>query len=221
MAGSDFSRKFDLVRKYSMTPVERLYDLYKAVHYVNSASVPGDIVEVGVWKGGALGMASLASSDHSLSRRFCGFDTFTGHLPPSEDETDLWGNNLYERWRAETENGRTGWAAISKNEVAKNFAQLGGNLEQLELIEGDIVKTVADWDYTREISILRIDVDWYPETKASLEGLFPSLAQGGVLICDDYGHHSGAKKAVDDFFSDKPIRLSHVDYSCVVAVKMG
>lgn len=70
MAGLDFTRKFDQVKKYIMTLAERLYDLYKAVHFVGSASVPGDIVEVGVWKGGALRVAALASSDPFLQNDF-------------------------------------------------------------------------------------------------------------------------------------------------------
>ena len=46
------------------------------------------------------------------------------------------------------------------------------------------------------------------------------LAAGGVLIVDDYGHWMGARKAVDDYFKDKPHRpFTQIDYSAVSMVK--
>lgn len=224
VTGPHFYRLFNLVRDYTMCSVERLYDLYKSVQYVNAASIPGAIVEVGVWKGGALALAALTSTDESRPREILGFDTFAGHSEPDLDEKDLWGKSQNERWKAETVHGKHGWAAVGRDEVASNLARLGVEPSNVQLIEGDVVETAAHWagggGLSQGIAILRIDVDWYPATRASLEHLYPSLGVGGVLILDDYGHHSGAARAIDEYFRDKPMRFSHVDYSCIVAVKM-
>ncbi len=66
---------------------------------------------------------------------------------------------------------------------------------------------------------MRIDVDWYLESKVSLENLYPMLVTGGIIILDDYGHHSGQRKAVDEYFENKQIKFSYIDYSCISAVK--
>lgn len=211
-----FEDLYDSVKPFTMCPVERLYDLHKAASYVDKAGVPGDIVEVGVWRGGALAMAAMSSSDE---RKCVGFDTFSGHLEPGTDELDIWGNDMHKRWKDETQEGTIPWASASAAEVRAAFDSLGLDRNRLRLIEGDIKETVHSWP-ARAISILRIDCDWYPESMAALKGLYPYLSQGGVLICDDYGHHSGQRQAVDEFFADQAIRFTHIDYSCIVSTRM-
>lgn len=41
------------VRAWTMTSAERIYALIQAVRYVSANSIPGDIVECGVWRGAA------------------------------------------------------------------------------------------------------------------------------------------------------------------------
>ena len=50
-----------------------------------------------------------------------------------------------------------------------------------------------------QISILRLDTDWYASTKHELEHLYSRLSPGGVLLLDDYGWWQGSRKAVDEF----------------------
>ncbi len=213
-----FREIYDSVKAFSMCPVERLYDLYKAVRYVDAAGIPGDIVEVGVWRGGALMLAAL-SSIGEMGRICVGFDTFSGHLEPQSDEVDIWGNDLHERWRVETGGGVLAWASVSAAEVFDALDGVGIEASRIELIEGDVKETVAAWQ-DRDIAILRIGCDWYPESLATLQGLYPFLVQGGVLICDDYGHHSGQRRAVDEFFAGETIRFTHVDYSCITSLRL-
>jgi hypothetical protein len=52
----------------------------------------------------------------------------------------------------------------------------------------------------KQISILRLDTDWYESTKHELVHLFTRLSRNGILILDDYGHWAGARKAVDEYF---------------------
>ena len=57
--------------------------------------------------------------------------------------------------------------------------------------------------------------------KYELEQLYPLLSIGGVLIIDDYGHFSGAKKAVDEYFSKTNIKplMNRIDYSGRLIIK--
>ena len=70
-----------------------------------------------------------------------------------------------------------------------------------------------------EIALLRLDTDWYKSTQHELIHLYPLLVGSGVLIIDDYGHWQGAKKAVDEYFSDKKILLNRIDYTGRISIK--
>ena len=70
-----------------------------------------------------------------------------------------------------------------------------------------------------EISILRLDTDWYESTKMELDILYPKLVKGGILIIDDYGHWKGARKAVDEYFLGKKVVKNFIDYSCRMIIK--
>ena len=72
-----------------------------------------------------------------------------------------------------------------------------------------------------QISLLRLDTDWYESTRHELEHLYPRLAPGGVLIIDDYGHWAGRAQAVDEFLAgraDAPL-LNRIDYTGRIGVK--
>jgi len=72
-----------------------------------------------------------------------------------------------------------------------------------------------------EAALLRLDTDWYESTLHELEHLYPRLADGGVLIIDDYGHWEGARRAVDEYFSRHPPvpLLTRIDYTGRIAIK--
>jgi UDP-N-acetylmuramate-alanine ligase len=42
-------------------------------------------------------------------------------------------------------------------------------------------------------------MDWYQPTKTVLNKFYDNIQKGGIIIIDDYGHHSGAKKVTDKF----------------------
>ena len=59
-AEAGFRAAYTQVEGYSLTSYERMFSLYKAVEYVSRASIPGDLVECGVWRGGSAMMMALA-----------------------------------------------------------------------------------------------------------------------------------------------------------------
>ncbi len=80
-------------------------------------------------------------------------------------------------------------------------------MDELEFIQGDVFDTLRCIEkLPDEISVLRLDTDWYESTKFELETLYPRLSQRGVLIIDDYGYWEGARKAVDEFFLKMPYK---------------
>src|SRR3546814_20196075 len=66
--------------------------------------------------------------------------------------------------------------------------------KNVHFVEGKVEETVPE--HTPDtIALLRLDTDWYSSTKHELHHLSPRLAQGGVLIIDDYGHWAGCRRA--------------------------
>ena len=88
------------------------------------------------------------------------------------------------------------------------------------LIKGKVQSKSEEIKKIKKISLLIIDVDWFEPTFYSLNKLYSKISKGGFLIMDDYGHHSGARKATEKFFKKKKkIKFFNIDYSCIVMQK--
>lgn len=74
--------------------------------------------------------------------------------------------------------------------------------DRIHYVAGPVEETIPANLPSEQISLLRLDTDWYASTKHELENLFPMVSEGGVLIIDDYGHWQGSRKAVDEFFRE-------------------
>ena len=95
-------------------------------------------------------------------------------------------------------------------------------IKKINFIKGDVCRTLNDTtNIPNKIAFLRLDTDWYESTKIELEILFPRLVKGGVLIIDDYGHFEGARKAVDEYFSQLSDNyfMHRIDYSARIIIK--
>ena len=107
----------------------------------------------------------------------------------------------------------------SLEDVKKNIRE-NTNINNIFLIKGKVENTLRNIKkLPKKISILRLDTDFYESTKIELEVLFPRLVKGGVLIIDDYGFWKGAKKAVDEYFSDYRQFFHYIDHSCRLLIK--
>lgn len=107
-------------------------------------------------------------------------------------------------------------------EVKRNLLSTGYPQENLIFIKGRCEDTIPGI-VPEKISLLRLDTDWYDSTYHELCHLFPRLASRGAIIIDDYGHHRGAREAVDKYFREKnePILLNRIDYTGRLGVKTG
>lgn len=211
------------VSPFTMTSPERIFALCEAVKYVHENCIEGDIVECGVWKGGsmmAVAETLLASGD--ASRNLYLFDTFDGMTPPTDKDVDIEGveaTNLL--GRSDKMDEKSAWCCASLETVKSTVTSTGYPREKIHFIKGMVEQTIPA-SAPQNISLLRLDTDWYESTKHEMEHLFPRLAKGGVLIIDDYGHWQGAREAVDEYFEGNKVRilLNRIDYTGRIAVKI-
>jgi O-methyltransferase len=207
------------VAPYTMTTPDRVAALCLAIEYVSRRKIAGDIVECGVWKGGS-SMAAAWSllRRNDTTRTLHLFDTFEGMSAPTELDRQHDGKPAAEILAAHDLKSNY-WAYSPLNEVKTNLGLTGYPTEKIRFIQGKVEDTIPAAS-PEKIAVLRLDTDWYESTKHELEYLYPLLSDGGVLIIDDYGFWQGARRAVDEYFSDRPpILLNRIDQTGRIAVK--
>lgn len=205
------------VRPFTMTTIERISALRLAVEYVVKHEIPGDIVECGVWRGGSMMAAVytlLALGD--TSRRVVLYDTFKGMGPPTQED----GADVHEQWSSALTADHNRWCFAPLEDVKKNLESTGYPVSRIHYVQGLVEETLPSAVH-EQIAILRLDTDFYPSTLAELKYLYPRLLDGGVLIIDDYGHFAGARRAVDEYFTqtERPPMFCRTDYTARTCIK--
>ena len=222
MTEPDFALIYNKCKPFSTCSVEPMYSLFKSVEYLVKNNVPGDFVECGVYKGGsAMMMALTLIHFKDTSRKIYLYDTFEGMSEPTEKDVDFVGNSAKKLLNQTEREKDLIWCYGPLDEVTKNMLSTGYPSEKIIFTKGKVEDTIPSV-IPKEISLLRLDTDWYASTLHELEYLFPLLVKKGVLIIDDYGHWEGARKAVDEYFmsySDQ-ILLNRIDYTVRTGIKI-
>lgn len=202
---------------YTMTGIERQLALIQAVRYLVRGGIAGCFVECGVWRGGSSMAAALAfAQENTTDRHLYLFDTFGGMTPPTAADRSV--DDIPAREHLD-EAGSEYIAGIE--EVRRNMASTGYPPDHVHLVQGPVERTLPARAPAGSIALLRLDTDWYVSTRHELVHLFPRLAEGGILIVDDYGHWSGARKALDEYLAGepRPYYVHRIDYTGRLLVK--
>jgi hypothetical protein len=176
----EFARRLKKIRSETELLIEDIeaYHIYMAVK--KTQKVPGDIAEVGVYKGGSAKIICAVKGDRHLHL----FDTFEGL--PQVDEIDMvW--PFYE-----------GKFAASYDNV-RDYLKYERNVSLYKGIFPDTSTPVQD----KTFSFVNLDVDCYGSTRDSLDFFYPRMNTGGIILSHDYMTAPGVKKAFDDFFGDR------------------
>ncbi len=171
------------------------YHIFMAVKCTQK--IPGDIAEVGVYKGGSAKIICSAKGDKHLHL----FDTFEG-LPKVEDIDMVW--PFYE-----------GKFAASYDSV-REYLKDGDNVFFYKGIFPQTSDPVKD----KVFSFVNLDVDCYESTKQCLEFFYSRMSSGGILLSHDYITAPGVKKAFDDFFLGRPEPVLETAGSQCIVVKV-
>lgn len=190
-----------LVKPYTCVSEERIQNVLTLVERVVRENIPGDLAEVGVWKGGVIMAMALKCRQLGVKRTIHLYDTFTGMTAPTENDVDLAGNRAADIFSSVK-------CDISLQEVQRVLSLI--NYPDLVYHVGDITK--ADVSSFPNFALLRLDTDWYESTKFELTYMEPNVSPYGFIIVDDYGHWKGSRRAVDEF---SPYNLQRIDYTGV------
>ena len=186
---------------------ETLYTTHKVTEYLTRNGLPGDFIECGVYKGRhiitmAMTLLHLGASDRDIYL----YDTFAGMTEPGEKDARRGKNEtpaeLAARWESKQQSDHNLIRYAGQEEVRQRISSVDYPGERLHFVAGDIRQTVPN-DFHRQIAFLRLDTDWYELTMHELVHFYDLVVPGGVIVIDDYGSHEGARKAVDEFFSER------------------
>ena len=168
--------------------LSRLYLLFQNVSQVLEDGVPGDIVELGVYKGNSAKL--LAALAKRWDREIFLFDTFASFDPRDFRLQD---------------NEKIGIIRAFSDTSLESVKDLIRS-DNVHFVKGYFPDSAVDIKLPERISVAHIDCDLHDPIKAGLELFYPRVSSGGILILHDYssGHWQGAKKAIDSFFSNKP-----------------
>ena len=164
------------------------YELYKRV-----STIPGHIVECGVFKGTSLvRFATFRELFKNNSKKIIAFDTFG-------------------KFRKKFNDGEESIKTTDLRKILKH-KKIEKNIE---LIKGDIMKTLPKYlekNPRLKISILNLDVDLYEPSKLILNNLFSRISKGGILILDNYNVYPGETKIAYDFFKNKKEKIQKLQF---------
>lgn len=211
------------VQPYTMTSPQRVFALCQAVEHVQRCQLPGDLVECGVWRGGStMAMVQTLGRLKQKNRQIWLYDTFEGMSAPTDSDVDCFGKTATELLdeSADRTAADSVWCEASLGDVKANLGRLSYPQDQFHFVAGKVEETLPE-HMPDQISILRLDTDWFDSTWHELVHLYPRLVSGGVLIIDDYGHWQGCREAVDQYLSQfaPQLFLNRIDYTGRLAIK--
>jgi hypothetical protein len=186
--------------------------LHRFQHFLNVLNLPGDIVEVGVFKGS--GVASFLKFIEvycpNSNKKVIGFDIFDTedaekilNIDGDQDKQNMF--SVYDR---------VSHSDLTIESVKKNLNKTNINENKFKLVKGDVQYSIPkflDENPGLRISLLYMDVDLDRPTYHSLKYLWERILPGGVIIFDEYEYHTFTESnGVDLFLKENNIKFDLV-----------
>ncbi|MBL0202826.1 MAG: methyltransferase [Candidatus Microthrix parvicella] len=165
-----FLATYEAVVDNTLVDIYRCWDLWAALAQV--AEVPGDVLEVGVWRGGTGALMAERARRLGLDAEVILADTFRGVVNAGSEDP----------WYRGGEHSDTSVAIVE--ELLAGFPGV-----RHRIAEGMFPDDTGEELAGRSLRLVHIDVDVYDSAKATLNWAWPRLGVGGLVIFDDYGFY--------------------------------
>jgi hypothetical protein len=190
----------------TMLGLPRLHNFAVSVARAVCEGVEGDIVEAGIWRGGACILArGMLEAMGDRARRVFVCDSFEG-LPPPDPKYPADAGDRHHTFED---------LKVSLEDVRANFARYNLLDDRVVFVKGWFKDTMPSLG-TERIAVLRVDGDMYGSTMEVLEPLYDRVSPGGWVIVDDFGL-AGCRLATLDFRRQRGITepMAQLDWTGV------
>jgi O-methyltransferase len=167
----EFSATFATVAKYTFVDVYRCFELWSLVK--RQRNLEGDLLEVGVWRGGTGCLTARAAQDDRYPSTVYLCDTFQGVVKAGANDPDYKGGE-HQNTSIEIVN-----QLIEKTAV-RNVRVLPG------IFPDETGASVSE----RRFKFVHIDVDVYDSARGVFDWIWPRVVPGGIVVFDDFGFPS-------------------------------
>ena len=164
--------------------------LHRFEYFLKVKDLPGDIVEIGVFKGSGISsfMKFIEIYCPNSNKKVVGFDIFDTIEAKEilEKDGDIDKDNMIVVYDRVNSNDLT-LESVTKRIAATNISQ-----DKFKLIKGDVQHSIPKFleeNLGFRISLLYIDVDLDRPTYYSLKYLWDRILPGGVILFDEYEYH--------------------------------
>jgi len=194
-----------LMQAQTMVGLSRLDNLQHLLEDIIKREVEGDVIETGVWRGGAsIFMRAVLKANNVEDKLVWLCDSFEGLPLPDPNKYPADSDDNHYTYN---------FLAVDQETVENNFSKYDLLDEKVRFVKGyfeDTLKKIS----AEKFCLLRLDGDMYSSTIIALEALYPKLSSGGYVIVDDYGLTPCAE-AVNDFRKKNNIndKISNIDGS--------
>jgi Macrocin-O-methyltransferase (TylF) len=215
---------------HTMIGMRRLENIETLIADILERRTPGDLVEAGVWRGGAtIFMRGVLKAHGVTDRTVWVADSFAKFPLRAEDGATA--RSFVSPGFAEVRAVLSGaespsaqfaarsdllWAGTSYDDVRERFARYGLLDDQVRFLRGYFRHTLPSAPIER-LALLRLDGDLYDSTYDTLQALYPRLSPGGFVIVDDYWSVVECREAVHDYLeaTQTVAQLQRIDTEAV------
>jgi O-methyltransferase len=149
-----------------MVGLKRLDNLQDCIERVLADDIPGDLIECGVWRGGASIFMNGVFRAHAITnRRVWVADSFKGLPPPNPERFPAdFDGTLHE----------TPHLCVSLAQVQNNFRRYDLLDDQVRFVEGWFRDSLSSLSH-ETWAVIRLDGDMYGSTMDALKNLYPTF----------------------------------------------
>jgi O-methyltransferase len=201
-----FLSTYEEVKNRTLVDLYRCWELWTLVE--QSAKLNGDIIEIGVWRGGTGAIMAKKAALCGIDGLVYLADTFRGVVKAGSHDTIYKGGEHADTSRQDVE------ALIHSQLKLTNVRILEGIFpdETACLIEGK----------DHRFRLCHIDVDVYESAKNILDWIWDAIVVGGIVVYDDYGFDGcqGITRFVNEQAAAKDRLVLHNLNGHAIVVKM-
>ncbi len=186
-----FQETLKQIKKNTKCDFYRLYNLWQLIDEVSHLN--GDIIEIGVWKGGSGCLIAKKIALLNLKSKIFLCDSFTGIKKTSKKDPYFKDHQVSD---------------TSKETVIALIKKM--NLKNTKVVKGIFPDDFKNSFKNKKFAFCHLDVDSYNSTKDCYNWVWNKMVKNGVIVFDDYGYHTTEgvtnfvnkiRKNKDNFFS--------------------